>query len=91
MVTAAKHKPHHDESSGNSERKKYEKELVGHVVQLDGREHPFVVSRTNNLAEHHFGSTKRGVRRRIGVNKLTRYVQAMRAEQLLVANLSVPE
>ena len=70
---------------------KYEKELVGHVIQLEGRKQPFVVSRTNNLAEHRFGSTKRGVRRKIGVNKLTRYVQAMRAEELLVANLSVPQ
>ena len=70
---------------------KYEKELVGHVIKLQGRKQPFVVSRTNNLAEHRFGSTKRGVRRKIGVNKLTRYVQAMRAEELLVANLSDPE
>lgn len=70
---------------------KYEKELVGHVIKLQGREQPFVVSRTNNLAEHRFGSTKRGVRRKIGVNKLTRYVQAMRSEELLVANLSDPE
>ncbi len=70
---------------------KYEKELVGHVIQLEGRKQPFVVSRTNNLAEHRFGSTKRGVRRKIGVNKLTRYVQAMRAEELLVANLSDPQ
>lgn len=51
----------------------------------------FVVSRTNNPAEHRFGSTKRGVRRKMGVNKLTRYVQAMRAEELLVANLSDPD
>ena len=70
---------------------KYEKQLVGHVIHLEGREQPFVVSRTNNPAEHRFGSTKRGVRRKIGVNKLTRYVQAMRAEELLVANLSDPD
>lgn len=70
---------------------KYKNDLVGHVIHIEGREQPFVVSRTNNPAEHRFGSTKRGARRKIGTKKLTRYVQAMRAEELLVANLSDPD
>ena len=70
---------------------KYQKELVGHVIQLAGRQKPFVVPRTNNLAEHCFGSIKQGLRRKVGAKKLTRYVQAMRAEELLVANLADPE
>ena len=52
---------------------------------------PFVVCRTNNPVEHRFGSTKRGVRRKVGTKKLTRQVQAMRAESLLVCNLEDSE
>lgn len=70
---------------------KYQKQLVGHVIQLPGREKPFVAARTNNLAEHRFGSIKQGARRKVGAKKLTRYLQAMRAEELLVANLADPE
>jgi len=69
---------------------KYEHQLVGHVIEREGRE-PFVVCRTNNPVEHRFGSTKRGVRRKVGAKKLTRQVQAMRAEALLVCNLADPE
>lgn len=69
---------------------KYEHQLVGHVIELEGRE-PFVVCRTNNPAEHRFSSTKRRVRRKAGTKKLTRQVQAMRAEALLVCNLADPE
>lgn len=69
---------------------KYERELVGHVIERDGRP-PFVVCRTNNPVEHRFGSHKRGVRRKVGAKKLTRQVQAMRAESLLVCNLADPE
>jgi hypothetical protein len=69
----------------------YKKELVGHVIVLPGRQKPFVVARTNNPAEHRFASTKQAVRRKVGAKKLTRYVQAMRPEELLVANLSDPQ
>lgn len=71
--------------------RKYEQQLVGHVIPVKEKREPFVVPRTNNLAEHRFGSTKRGVRRKVGTKKLTRHVQAMRAEELLVANLADPE
>jgi len=68
--------------------KKYETELVGHVIELTGDRGPLVVSRTNNPAEHRFGQTKQGVRRKVGVKKLTRQIQAMRPETLLVWNLT---
>ena len=67
---------------------KYEKQLVGHVIQLKGAREPFVVRRTNNPVEHRFGATKQGMRRKVGAKKLTRQVQAMRPETLLVWNLS---
>ena len=70
---------------------KYKKELVGHVIILPERQKPFVVARTNNPAEHRFASTKKAVRRKVGAKKLTRYLQAMRAEELLVANLFDPQ
>lgn len=81
----------HDQQVVLDYLRKYERELVGHVILLPGRREPFVVLRTNNVAEHLFGSTKRGLRRKVGAKKLTRHVQAMRAEELLVANLSDPE
>lgn len=68
---------------------KYQPLLVGHVIPLPGRE-PLLVARTNNLAEQRFGATKQGARRKVGAKKLTRYLQAMRAEELLVANLADP-
>ncbi len=69
---------------------KYEKELVGHVIVRPDGQKPFVVARTNNAAEHRFASTKQGVRRKVGAKKLTRYVQAMCAEEFLVGNLCDP-
>jgi hypothetical protein len=66
---------------------KYEHQLVGHVIEREGQE-PFIVCRTNNPAEHRFQVTKRGIRRKVGSKKLTRQIQAMRAEALLVWNLT---
>jgi hypothetical protein len=68
---------------------KYRNELVGHVIEREGRE-PFVVSRTNNPVEHRFSSTKRGMRRKVGAKKLTRHLQATRGHALLVCNLTDP-
>lgn len=65
----------------------YQQQLVGHVIPLAGHSDPLVVSRTNNLLEQRFGSTKRDLRRKVGTKKLTRYVQAMRPEVLLLPNL----
>ncbi len=70
---------------------KYKQELVGHVIELEGDRKPLVVSRTNNAAEHRFGSMKQGIRRKVGVKKLTRQIQAMRPEACLVWNLANSE
>jgi hypothetical protein len=43
---------------------KYQQQLVGHVLVLEGRKEPFVVERTNNLLEHRFGATKQAIRRK---------------------------
>ena len=70
---------------------KYRGKLVGHVLsQADGTA-PLVAARTNNVSEHHFGDTKQGLRRKTGTKKLTRQIQAMRPEELLVANLDDPD
>jgi len=66
----------------------YSQQLVGHVIPLKGHAEPLVVSRTNNLLEQRFGSTKQDLRRKVGTKKLTRYVQAMRPEMLLLPNLA---
>ena len=66
---------------------KYEHQLVGHVIEREGQE-PFIVCRTNNPTEHRFQVTKRDIRRKVGSKKLTRQIQAMRAEALLVWNLT---
>ena len=66
---------------------KYQQQLVGHVLVLEGQQEPFVVQRTNNLVEHRFRATKQAMRRKVGTKKLARYLQAMRPEAMLVANL----
>jgi hypothetical protein len=70
---------------------KYYRKLVGHVIVVHDRPQPFVVQRTNNLSEHIFGKTKRGLRRKLGTKNLARYVQAMRPEEFLVGNLRDPD
>jgi hypothetical protein len=70
---------------------KYYCNLTGHVIVLKDRQQPFVVQRTNNLSEHRFGSTKYGLRRKLGTKNLSRYIQAMRPEELLVDNLRDPD
>lgn len=69
---------------------KYYDNLVGHVIVLPGRPEPFVVQRTNNVSEHRFGSTKQGLRRKVGTKNLARHIQAMRPEEFLVPNLGDP-
>jgi hypothetical protein len=70
---------------------KYQEKLSGHVIPRPNRVDPFVVERTNNVSEHRFGTTKQGLRRKVGTKKLTRLIQAMRPEELLIANLEDPE
>lgn len=80
-----------DQSTVLKYLEKYQKQLVGHVIELAGDRPPLVVRRTNNPAEHRFGATKQGVRRKVGVKKLTRQIQAMRPEVFLVANFTQRE
>jgi hypothetical protein len=70
---------------------KYHDKLTGHVILQADRATPFMVARTNNVSEHRFGTTKRGLRRKLGIKKLIRQIQAMRPEELLVANLNDPD
>jgi hypothetical protein len=70
---------------------KYQEKLVGHVIPRAGQAEPFVVDRTNNVSEHRFGTTKQGLRRKVGTKKLARLIQAMRPEELLIANLDDPQ
>lgn len=70
---------------------KYSGKLTGHIITLQDQRQPFVVQRTNNLSEHRFGRTKQGLRRKLGVRNLSRYLQAMRPEEFLVDNLRCPD
>ena len=66
---------------------KYGEALFGHAIFIEGRTEPILVARTNNVPEHCFAHAKQRLRRKLGLKKLTRCVQAMRPEVLLVANL----
>jgi len=67
---------------------KYSNKLVGHLITLPGSNQILLLNRTNNIPEHRFGKTKTGWRRKLGTKKITRYVQAARHEEFLVANLN---
>ena len=66
---------------------KYFDKLVGHVIELPGNKLIILLDRTNNIPETRFGKIKGGWRRKLGLKKLTRYLQSARHEELLVANL----
>ena len=67
---------------------RYHEQLVGHprAYDADGQVVE-VVERTNNPAEHRFGSAKRQLRRRLGRANLGRDMQDQPAEAALAANL----
>lgn len=70
----------------------YGPHLFGHPVKRD--EHGgvlAVVGRTNNVAEHFFGSQKQLLRRRVGRGQLGRDLEKQPAQVALVANLRDPE
>lgn len=69
---------------------KYWEKLFGHVIRIEGRTEPILVARTNNVPEHCFARAKQRLRRKLGIKKLTRCVQAIRPEILLIANLKSP-
>ena len=66
---------------------KYMDELVGHLLTIPGKNKVILLNRTNNLSEQHFSKTKKGWRRKLGIKKMTRHIQAARHEELLLANL----
>jgi hypothetical protein len=66
---------------------KYSDKLVGHLITVPATKQVILLDRTNNIQEHRFGKTKTGWRRKLGIKKLTRHVQAARHEEFLVANL----
>ncbi len=66
---------------------KYWDQLFGHVIYVEGQEEPLLAMRTNYVPEHRFGNSKQGMRRKLGIKKLARSVQAMRPEELFVSNL----
>lgn len=66
---------------------KYMDELVGHLLTIPEKNKVILLDRTNNLSEQHFSKTKKGWRRKLGVKKMTRHLQAARHEELLLANL----
>lgn len=72
--------------------RRYGPHLFGHPVKRDedGRV-VAVVGRTNNVAEHFFGSQKQLLRRRVGRGQLGRDLEKQPAQVALVANLRDPE
>lgn len=72
--------------------RQYGPHLFGHPVlnDDDGRVIA-VVGRTNNVAEHFFGSQKQLLRRRVGRGQLGRDLEKQPAQVALVANLRDPE
>ena len=66
---------------------KYSDKLIGHLVSLPERNKVILLARTNNISEQHFSNIKAGWRRKLGIKKLTRHLQAARHEEFLVRNL----
>lgn len=72
--------------------RQYGPHLFGHPVKRDEEGHVVaVVGRTNNVAEHFFGSQKQQLRRRVGRGQLGRDLEKQPAQVALVANLRDPE
>ena len=72
--------------------RQYGPHLFGHPVNRDDDGHVVaIVGRTNNVAEHFFGSQKQQLRRRVGRGQLGRDLEKQPAQVALVANLRDPE
>jgi hypothetical protein len=72
--------------------RQYGPHLFGHPVKRDEEGRVVaVVGRTNNIAEHFFGSQKQQLRRRVGRGQLGRDLEKQPAQVALVANLRDPE
>ena len=71
---------------------KYEKSLWGHPAVRDNDNNIIaVVERTNNVAEHFFGTEKQHLRRRLGRAHLGRDLEDQPAQAALTANLRHPD
>ena len=67
-------------------------QLFGHPVLRDETgKVQFVVARTNNPLEHHFGRQNQDIRRRTGRKNLGRDLEDLPAEVALVHNLRMPD
>lgn len=67
---------------------RYIKQLFGHPSQLDDNGKVVaIVERTNNVAEHFFGSDKQKLRRRLGRAHLGRDLEDQPAQAVLASNL----
>jgi len=68
---------------------RYWTKIIGHTIKVaTSEDEKFIqVSRTNNIAEKHFGDQKRHLRRQMGVANLKRAMEAARPERMLLSNL----
>ena len=65
--------------------------LFGHPYLVDDGKIIAVVERTNNVAEHFFGTEKQKLRRRLGRANLGRDLEDQPAQAALVSNLTHPD
>jgi len=71
---------------------RYGSQLFGHPLLIDDDGNILaVVERTNNVAEHFFGSDKQKLRRRLGRANLGRDLEDQPAQAVLVSNLNHPD
>ena len=70
---------------------RYSSHLFGHPLLIDNGNILAVVERTNNVAEHFFGTDKQKLRRRLGRANLGRDLEDQPAQAVLVSNLNHPD
>jgi hypothetical protein len=71
---------------------RYANHLLGHPAQRDENGNIIaVVERTNNLAEHYFGTDKQNLRRRLGRAHLGRDLEDQPAQAALASSLRHPD
>jgi len=71
---------------------KYQEKLFADPITVPTPHGPLVIQpqRTNNIMERFFRDFRRGARRRTGQNSISRFLQSMIADTLLVRNLENP-
>lgn len=70
---------------------RYSSHLFGHPLLIDNGNILAVVERTNNVAEHFFGTDKQKLRRRLGRANLGRDLEDQPAQAVLISNLNHPD